>query len=234
MFVGTPRSIRTSLAIAAVYLFGSVVLIVIAGGSKALAAEDIQQINLGQYAFYFPKAWMKDGLVVAYNRPSGRVQEPQPNPIEARDLSIRPWWGWKPYGKAELPDLIRLSHAAPRTGRPPLNPEIKKWIEEAPSLKEDSDGFARVAVGFTKPGEQPAWEKFLYKGYANKLGEPLVVDSNNVETPFGQHYPSSVTISLEDDLDLQYRFENKVFPESAWWPLYQRTLAFIDFLRMPK
>jgi hypothetical protein len=85
-----------------------------------------------------------------------------------------------------------------------------------------------VATGFAKPGERPQWERFVYKGYQNGLGDPLVIDSSNTA------YPSTVSISLTQDMNILYRFNNKNFPENAWWNLYQRVLAFIDYLQTPK
>jgi hypothetical protein len=199
------------------------------------AADDIQQVKLGPHTFYVPKSWMQGGAITAYAPPQTMVQQPQPDAIHATALSIRPREDWKPYGRRDLPELIRVGYAEGVVPLPPLlGMQRKQLLDEASSMKADGDGFVRVGVGSSEPGKQLASETFLYKGYLNNLGEPLVVLSNNTETPFGHHYPSSVTISPQADLGLQYRFDNKEFPENTWWPLYQRVLAFLDYLQTPK
>lgn len=54
--------------------------------------------------------------------------------------------------------------------------------------------------------------------------------SDNVE----DHYPSDVFLTVEHDLNLQYKFSNKEFPENMWWDLYQHTQAFLDYLQKQK
>jgi hypothetical protein len=41
-------------------------------------------------------------------------------------------------------------------------------------------------------------------------------------------------MTLKEDLGMVYRFDNKEFPPNTWWSLYQRVLAFLDFLQKPK
>jgi hypothetical protein len=214
-------------------LAASIALTMIALASSVRAAEDIQIINLGPHVFYVPKAWMRGMDVTAYLRPKGMLREPQPTAIDAAELLFSPGEDWQPYGRRELPDFIRIIYA-PRDGPPPLDAQTKKWIADSASLLPDNYGFVRVAVGFIKPGEGPNWEKFLYKGYLSKFGEPMVVTSDNTELSPGYRAPSIVNLTINVDMGIQYRFSNKKFPESTWWDLHQRTLAFVDYLQTRK
>jgi hypothetical protein len=199
------------------------------------AADDNQQIKLGPHTFYFSKVWMQGGAITAYASPQTMVQEPQPDSIQATALSIRPREDWKPYGRRELPELIRIGYAQRVvSAASPLGMQRKQLFDEASSIKADGDGFVRTTAEPANSAKQLALENFVYKDYVNEFGEPLVVLSNNSETPFGHHYPSSVIIALKADLELQYRFDNKEFPENTWWDLYQRTLTFLDYLQKPK
>jgi hypothetical protein len=196
------------------------------------AAEDVQQTSLGPHTFYVPKAWVHGGAVIGI-APSRTVLDAQSAPIEATTLAFRPQNDWKPYGLREMPEMVILQYV-PRTGPPPLDKQRKDWLDQAAALDPDGDGFVRVATGFTKPGEPPQWEAFLYKGYLNKFGEPLVVVSDNMDYPLGNRAPSTVNITWHDDVGMEYRFDNRKFPRNTWWALYQRVLAFLDYLQMPK
>ena len=211
----------------------AVALTMIAQASNVRAADDIQIINLGPHVFYVPKTWMQGIAVTAYLRPKGMVQQPQPTAIDTTELSLRPGEDWQPYGRRELPDLIRIGYV-PRKGPPPLNAQAKKWIAELASLPPDNYGFVRVAVGFIKPGEGPQWEAFLYKGFLNKFSEPMVVISNSTELSNGYRAPSIVNVTISVDMGIQYSFDNRKFPESTWWDLHQRTLTFVDYLQTRK
>lgn len=112
------------------------------------------------------------------------MDKPQKTPIEATTFGLRPQNNWKPYSLKEMPEWVILRHVA-RTGPPPLDKQRKNWLDLAVSLDPDSDGFVQVATGFTKPGQLPQWEAFLYKGYLNEFGEPLVVISENMDYPLG-------------------------------------------------
>jgi hypothetical protein len=199
--------------------------------SSAQAVDDIQRIHLGPHTFYVPKSWMKPQSFVA-NAARTMIDRPQPSDIVASTLGIEPrrvpaYWG--PSDRLDGPDLIILDYGTGAgTGRPPLEIERQRWFEQAASLEPDREGFVRVGTGFTKPGEPPQWERFVYKGYRNALGDAFVVDSSNTT------YPSSVGISFAPDMTLRYRFNNEKVPERAWWGLYQHVLAFLDHLQMPK
>lgn len=232
--VRTPRRIGGNRRRRPLCLAATIALAVVAQPLVLFAAADIQQINLGPHAFYVPKAWMQGGAVTAYAKPSTQIQQPQESPIEATDLAVRPGEDWRPYNKSDLPGLIRIRYAT-RTGPPPLDPISRQWLDKAASMQPDADGFVRVATGFMAPGRQPQWEAFLYKGYLNKFGQPLIVKSNNIELSPGYRIPSTVVIGLDDsDLSLQYDFDNKKFDEAAWWNLYRRVLTFLEFLQRPQ
>ena len=211
----------------------AVALTMLAQASNVRAADDIQIINLGPHVFYVPKAWMQGMAVTASLRPKGTVRQPQSTAIDAAELLFSPREDWQPYGRRELPDFIRIIYAL-RDRPPPLDAQTKKWIADSASLPPDSFGFVRVAVGFIKPGEGPNWEKFLYKGFLNKFGEPMVVTSDNTELSPGYRAPSIVNLTTDVDMGIQYRFSSKKFPESTWWDLHQRTLAFVDYLQTRK
>ena len=100
-------------------------------------------------------------------------------------------------------------------------------------MPADGDGFVRVAVGFANPGEQPQSETYLYKGYKNEFGQPLVVVSNNQNLSSDVRLASIVTIDPQPGLALIYYFDNRKFPKEAWWSLYQRVLRFIRLLQAP-
>ena len=221
------RSVLSLLVAAAV------ALTMMAQASSVRAADDIQIINLGPHAFYVPKAWMQGMAVTASLRPKGRVRQPQSTAIDAAELLFSPGEDWRPYGRRELPDFIHIIYAR-RARPPPLDAQTKQWIADSASLPPDSYGFVRVAAGYIKPGERPNWEMFLYKGFLDKFGEPTVVTSDNTELSPGYRAPSIVNVTISVDMSIQYRFSNKNFPESTWWDLHQRTLAFVDYLQTQK
>lgn len=203
----------------------------------AHAEDDIQLITLHSHSFFIPKRWMA-GAGVGAGGTKGPWWKPQAEPIDATELhfinpdrnsALQEQWA------DPLPSLIAVSSYAdmPRD-LAFLRPETKEWLEVAASQPADAYGFVRVWAGFSKPGQPPQSEKFLYKGYLNNVGQPLIVISDNIETPFADHYPSSVFIPIERDLMLRYLFSNKKFPERTWWDLYQHTLAFVDYLQRPK
>jgi hypothetical protein len=105
----------------------------------------------------------------------------------------------------------------------------RRTTDQAALLEADATGFVRIPEGFTKPGQPLAFESFIYKGYQNELGEPLLVKSSNEPL-----YPSTVTINLRPDVRFMCRFENRKFPRSTWWNLYQRVVAFLGYLQMPR
>ena len=205
-------------------------------------ADDIQLIRLHDQSFFIPKSWMARHNINAVRATDGggtkgSWSEPQADPIEATDLIfvgpdqnaaiVRDWTD-------PLPSLIVfLSYRDTPVYRSSIDPETKKWLDIAASQSADTDGFVRVWKGFAEPGQQPQSEKFLYKGYLNKLGHPLVVFSDNLKTPF-ENKGSRVDIAVERDLSLIYKFSNKKFPENTWWDLYKNTLAFLTYLQKPK
>lgn len=218
-----------------------VLCVLVATTYRTHAEDDIQLIRLNSYSFFVPKSWM--GAVSAERATNsgssnGSWSKPQTEPIDATDITlvyperssaIRRYWN------DPLPSLIHIStYRDTPVDLSILRSETKKWLEVAGSQPADADGFVRVWAGFAKPGQQPQSEKLVYKGYLNKVGQPLVIFSNNVATPFADHYPSDVFIPVERDLMLRYSFSNKKFPENSWWALYQQTLAFLDYLRKPK
>lgn len=208
-------------------------LTMVAQASKVPAADDIQQINLGPHLLFVPMAWMTAAGVTAYAPPNIMVQKPQPIAIDATDLSFRPGENWLPYGNHDLPDLIRVRYGR-RSSSSPLNQQFKRWLDEAASREPDSNGFVRVAASPANRAGPPMQEIFLYKGYLNKLGEPLAVEAQNIDLPLGKRWPSTVTIGIQSDIGLQYHFSDRKFPESLWWDLYQHVLAFFDYLQTPK
>jgi hypothetical protein len=160
------------------------------------------------------------------------IDRPQASDIVASDLGIYPrkvpaYWGLS--DRFDNPDLIRL-HYGMRvgTGLAPVEIERRSWFDQAASLEADRDGFVRVGTGFTRPGEPPEWERFVFKGYQNPLGDAFVVRSSNTK------YPSTVDISIAPDMTLSYGFDNRKAPETTWRSLYQRVLAFLDYLQMPR
>jgi hypothetical protein len=211
----------------------AVALTMMAQASNVRAADDIQVINLGPHVFYVPKAWMQGMAVTASLRPKGTVRQPQSTAIDAAELVFSPGEDWQPYGRRELPDFIRIIHA-PWERPPPLDAHIKKLIADSATLAPDSYGFVRVLPEVVKSDATPAFETFLYKGFLNKFGEPMVVSSNNTELSSGYRGPSVVNVTISVDMGIQYDFDNKKFPESTWWDLYQRTLTFVDYLQTQK
>jgi hypothetical protein len=214
-------------SIAPFFAMAAMALAITAQAFAAQAADDIQQIKLGSHVFYVPKAWMSGGPVMA-NSSQGSIMEPQPSPVEAANLTFRPTESWRPYGSNELPALVSLTYA-PMTGRSILDQRYAKWLDEAVSRSVDNDGFVRVASALPL-----AEETFLYKGYLNEFGEPLIVQAHNGNYGLGNRSLSIVIIKARADIVLQYRFDNRKFPENTWWPLYQRVIAFIDDLQKPK
>jgi hypothetical protein len=198
----------------------------------ARAAEDVQVINLGPHTFYVPKSWMQSyGTFTAFAHPRTMVDRPQSTPIDASDLAIRPSaaaGNWGAFDRRDLPDLIGMIYAS-GAHRDPMLEVHRRWLDDAASQKGDESGFVRVATGFIKPGEPLQWERYVYKGYQSAYGEPLMVVSSNLSL-----IPSTVNISLYPDISIEYRFSNKKFPRSTWWNLYQRVVAFLDFLQTPK
>jgi hypothetical protein len=225
-------------AIVVVILIGAV-LVLTAQSPNVRAADDIQQIKLGPHVFYVPEAWMQhardaflgQGRVLALAPPNIAVDKAHPGSIDATHIGIWPGVYWQPYGARDLPKAIEIISSS---GRSPPDEQAKLWLDQAASQEPDSDGFVRVETGFANPGEAPQWETFLYKGYLNKVGEPLVIHSNNMETPHGGRYLSDVTIRTQPDLILAYHFDNEQFRKNTWWGLYQRVIAFIDYLQTPK
>ncbi len=214
----------------------------LASAVAANAEGDIQLIRLNSYSFFVPKTWMAAGGVTAERATNGggslgTWRKPQADPIDATDLTflrpdrnpaiLRDWID-------PLPSIVHVySYRDAPLDFSILRPDRKKWLEVAASQAPDANGFVRVWPD-VKPEQQTSLETLLYKGYLNKVGQPLVVFSTNVETPFADHYPSDVFIPVERDLALRYSFSNKSFPENAWWELYQHTLEFLDYLQKPK
>jgi hypothetical protein len=143
---------------------GAFALAMTAQTSMLFAADDIQQIKLGPRTLYIPKSWMQGGAVTAYAPPQTMVQQPQPDPIIATSLSIRPREDWKPYGRHELPELIRVGYG-PRTAPlpPPLATLQQQLLDKASSMKLDADGFVRTMADPTNPTKQLALETFVYR-----------------------------------------------------------------------
>jgi hypothetical protein len=199
---------------------------------QARAAEDdIQIFNLGPHAvFYVPKSWMQHGSFTAYAPPRTMVDKPQSAPIDARSLSIHLQFTpvqLGPFERRDLPDFIEIiSGVGPDRG---LFEMYQHSMDQAALLQADPTGFVQIATGFTKPGERPVSERYLYKGYQNELGEPLLVEASNDTL-----YPSTVTINLRPDVRFMYRFEDRKFPRSTWWDLHQRVVAFLGYLEMSK
>jgi hypothetical protein len=220
---------------ARISLVVSVLCALLASACGVYAEDDIQLIRLHSQSFFIPKSWMGNGVNAERATDGGGTKgswwKSQTEPIDATDitLAIRQYW------PDPLPPLIHISsYRDTPTDASRLLPETKKWLEVAASQPADANGFVRVWAGFAKPGQQPQSEKFLYKGYLNKVGQPLIIFSDNLETPFADHFPSDVIIPIERDLTLRYLFSNKQFPENTWWNLYQHTLAFVDYLQKPK
>lgn len=164
--------------------------------------------------------------------PSGAaIKLPQPGIVDVARLSMRPNAQWRPFNSAGLPTFVLLvySPAPPPVSENRLSEKYKQMLEHAESLTADRYGFVRIATGFTRPGEPPTWERFLYKGYRTKYGEALVVQSSNLK---GVH--SSAGVRAGDDMRVQYLFNNEEFPESTWWELYQRVTAFLNYLQTVK
>jgi hypothetical protein len=136
------------------------------------AADDVQQIKLGSYDFYFPKSWMQGMVVVVYKQSSPMIYGPQPSPIEGDGLSIRPLDDWKPYGRKQLPELIRLGYS--RFRNTPLPEQVVRDFPRNPDANTkaaDNDGFVNISA---QPGHL---QMFKYAGYANKLGQSLIIES---------------------------------------------------------
>ena len=232
-----PRSTR-GRNLACLFIAEALALAITVQASVLLAADDIQQIKLGPHIFYLPKEWMQgdrtpraQGMILAQNPPNPPVKQAQSRPIDATKLDIWPGVAWQPYRAADLPKIIEIIYGT--MGRSPRVQQQKRWLDEAATREPDRTGFVRVGVSFANPGV-PYFETFLYKGYLNKVGEPLIVHSNNVESPNSGHYLSHVTIRIQQDLGLTYHFSNQEFPESSWWALYERVIAFLEFLQTPK
>lgn len=205
-----------------------------AHASVLCAADDIQQIKLGNLTFYVPKAWTRTGIIVADTK-SKVTTSPWPQTIETKRVGFIPRADWQPYGSDELPGFIDISYGAGfPSGNVPLDTVTKQWLDIEASRPADSNGFVRVVASAAKEGETPRYEVFVYKGYRNALGQPLIIKAENWDYPLGNRAPSNVTIRAQPHLSLSYRFDDRKFPESTWWPLYQRTLAFLDYLQKPK
>jgi hypothetical protein len=216
-----------------VLLIVSVLCALMATAFGAHADDGIQIIRLHEHSFFIPKSWMGAGVDAERATCGGSVEgtwrKPQAEPIDATEIglvhpdrtpAILRYW------TDPLPSMIRVStYCDTPTDLSILRPEMKKMLEATASEPADADGFVRIYL---------SQEKFLYRGYLNKLGHPLIIFSNNMETPFGDHYASDVFIPFERHLMLRYQFSNRKFPENTWWDLYQHTLAFLDYLQKPK
>lgn len=200
------------------------------------ASDDIQQINLGPYAFYVPKDWMLDQTTVTASRPPNiRFNKLQSTPFDATELGLQPRSGWpKPYSSNELPRNIVFNYV-PGQGPLTVDAKTKEWLAQTKSQEADSDGFVRISLGAPTPSNPPAFEIFIYKGYLDKFGLPLVVELVNTSTPSGERYLSFVPdAALQPDMWVRYDFDNTKFPKNTWWRLYQRMLALAEYLQTPK
>jgi hypothetical protein len=186
--------------------------------------NDTQEIKLGSHVFLVSREWISDGSVTISPEPE-KGPPSEPNLRSATELSFRPRAGWLGGTGTALPTIIRVVAAV--WDRPPPNSQLSKWLDKVASSAADDDGFVRVLAGFARPGEQPQTETFIYKGYRNDLGQPLVVISNNQDLSPGFRLNSIVTIALQPGLVLTYYFDNRKFPKNEWWALYQRVCRFV-------
>lgn len=222
----------------------SLLCALMASTGRANADSDVQLIRFNNQSFFIPKSWMvRLGAINAVRATpgggiEGRWSEPQAEPIDATDLTLMAPDRNAAIVKVWTEPLPSLIHISSYRGTPRdlsgLLPETKKSLDIAASKPADADGFVRVWPEFAKPGQQSPFERFLYKGYLNQLGQPLIIFSDNLETPLGVRYPSDVYIVVKRDLSLHYMFSNKEFPINAWWNLYKQTRAFLDYLQNPK
>jgi hypothetical protein len=225
-----PRA-RRGQGIARLAIAAALALAIMTHGSVLFAADDIQQIRVGAEIIYVPKSWIGFDSVFAETKGASEAKLPQPGIVDVAHLTMRPNVQWRPFDFAGLPTFVLINYtpAPPPGSKNVLSEQYKQLLNRAKSLPADRYGFVRIATGFTKPGEPPQWERFLYKDYQDKFGEPLIVFSSNLK---GVH--SSAGVRVGDDMSVGYLFNSDEFPESTWWDLYKRVLAFIEYLQTPK
>jgi hypothetical protein len=219
---------------------GGFALVIIVQASVGLAANDIQEIKLGPRTLFVPKTWMIGAGVTAFVRSGGMVQEPQANPIETDGgVSFRPSDYWALYSAHQLPEFIHVNYAPWRqsiqTGesKKTADRQLQKWMTEAARSIPDRYGFVRVEA-YPGADQVPRWQVFVYQGSLRDRAGPLVVRSNSSDLMPGHRLPSFVGFISTGGLGGQFRFDNTKYPESTWWTLYQRVLAFVDYLQTPK
>jgi hypothetical protein len=207
---------------------GALALAMTTQGFVLFAADDVQQIKVGAEILYVPKAWIGFGSVWAGTSSGEKIALPQPEIVEIATLGMRPRSHWGS-NLGSLPTFVNIVRSPAPSALTEQSDKYKRLFDRTASLDPDSYGFVRIATGFAQPGEQPDWEEFLLKAYQNKFGEPFMVRSSNnkmVQSQTGMH--------IEQDMAVNYRFNNTDFPESTWWDLHKRVLAFVEYLQKPK
>jgi hypothetical protein len=227
-------------AIIMVILIGAV-LVLAAQSPNVSAADEVQQIKVGAETLYVPKSWIGfDSVFGAGTAGGSEIKLPQSGTVEVAQMAMRPnaqWQSYRPWQSlslGSLPTFIRIGYgvalpALVGKAKEKTADRYKQLFKKVETLTPDKYGFVRIATGFANPGEPPQWERFLYKGYQDQFGEPLIVDSSNVK---GVH--SVVGLHAQLDLSVTYFFEKEEFPESTWWDLYKRVRVFLDYLQKLK
>lgn len=193
-------------------------------GPPAMAADEVQRLNLGTYKLSFPKTWLsrRDVAIVAVGA-KGSAKLPTSDPVDVRTIIFVARDSWYATPSFDLPAIIDLSFQAGQYMR--MSSEELLWFDEASKLQADANGFVKVA-NYVQSGI------FVRKDYKNEFGSPLIVQKSTDRPPF---YPlSDVSIVLNSDLRLRYRFTDGSFREDQWMQLYENVSAFVAYLKQLK
>jgi hypothetical protein len=212
------------------------------GFSPAQASADFQQITLGHYVFYVPKALMRPfGGYAVVDLQNKRIDHSQEMPIKATQLIIsgpgiaalglegdakmRPKspethivWGTK----YQVPYQIRLYFGSGGNGF--FQDENRKRVAMALGLSPDTNGFVRLA------------NYLVYKGssYETPAGDTLVVDLSPSSGPSPIPELGWVNTALQKDLHLGYIFQSRYGSSVGLWEMHQEVVSSIETMMQPR
>lgn len=202
----------------------------------ARSSDANQLVHFGVYNFYIPKSWWAEGGIWLTLRdrsqPSGARtwSKPSDEPITADEISIKVTRVDKKPSTMQqawphpLPELIILEYAPGPHGKSPPEQEVEKLNDSSDLTEVTEDCFTKVR----SLGKDD--EIFVCKGYRNKIGRQLILDLDSADL-MGNRMPSSVSILIEPDVSLRYRFSNKTYPQNTWAALYRSTIDLIEYLQ---
>jgi hypothetical protein len=211
--------------------------------APANAGTDFQQVTLGHYVFYVPKALMFPfGGYAVESLQNKMIDRPQEMPIEAAELIVsdpgiaalglegdakmRPKspethivWGTK----YQVPFQIRLRFGSGGNGY--FQESNRKMVEMASGLDPDANGFVRVNRNF-----------LVYEGssYQTPAGDTLVVYLAPPSGPSPIPEVGMVSTAIQKDLHLFYMFESHYGSSVGLWEMHQQIVSSIETLMQPR